>query len=173
MSDLGEITPCWTITFRRESTHSPQRLWHAITDPDEVSKWMGYPARIDLRPGGDYHLDFSRSREGDDGGELDGVIVRVVGERHLAIVWGRSVLEWDIEPDGERCRYTFAHHGQEPPSEGDRHTDEGIAAGWHAFLDAFAAHLDGAPPAAVRANAQPQLEARYRERVAAVIKSQT
>jgi uncharacterized protein YndB with AHSA1/START domain len=128
MSDLGEITPCWTITFRRESRHPPPRLWQAITDPDEVSKWMGYPARIDLRPGGDYHLDFSKPHQGDDAGELDGVIVRVQKERTLALVWGRSVLEWAIEPHGAGSRYSFRHHGQEPPSEGDRHTDEGIAA---------------------------------------------
>jgi uncharacterized protein YndB with AHSA1/START domain len=169
MSDLGEITPCWTITFRRESKHSPQRLWHAITDPDEVSKWMGYPARIELRPGGDYHLDFSKPHEGDDAGDLDGVIVRVQEERSLAIVWGRSVLEWAIEPDGAGCSYTFTHHGQEPPSEGDRHTDEGIAAGWHAFLDAFAAHLDGAAPSAKAADAHERLVATYRERLAAAL----
>jgi uncharacterized protein YndB with AHSA1/START domain len=170
MSDLGEITPCWTITFRRESKHSAQRLWRAITDADEVSKWMGYPASIDLRPGGDYHLDFSKPRAGDDGGELDGVIVRVQDERSLAIVWGRSVLEWAIEPDGAGCRYTFTHHGQEPPSEGDRHTDEGIAAGWHAFLDSFAAHLDGVALPVKAPQAHGQLEATYRERVGAVIK---
>lgn len=170
MSDLGEITPCWTITFRRESKHSPQRLWQAITDPKEVSKWMGYPARIDLRPGGDYHIDFSRPREGDDGGELDGVIVRVRHEEALAIVWGRSVLEWAIVPEGPYCRYTFTHHGQEPPSTGDQHTDEGLAAGWHAFLDAFAAHLDGAPQITNAPTAHAQLEATYRERVAAVLK---
>jgi uncharacterized protein YndB with AHSA1/START domain len=170
MSDLGEITPCWTITFRRESKHSPQRLWHAITDPGEVSKWMGYPARIDLRPGGDYHLDFSRPHEGDDAGELDGVIVRVQDTRFLAIVWGRSVLEWVIEPGSNGSRYTFTHHGQEPPSEGDRHTDEGIAAGWHAFLDAFAAYLDGASPPSKVPALHAQLEAAYRERVAAAVK---
>jgi uncharacterized protein YndB with AHSA1/START domain len=169
MSELGEITPCWTITFRRESKHSPQRLWHAITDPEEVSKWMGYPARIDLRPGGDYHLDFSRPHEGDDGGELDGVIVRVQHEEALAIVWGRSVLEWAIEPEGEGCRYTFTHHGQEPPSEGDRHTDEGLAAGWHAFLDAFAAHLEGVARPVKTPAAHGELEARYGERLAGVL----
>jgi uncharacterized protein YndB with AHSA1/START domain len=170
MSDLGEITPCWTITFRRESKHPPQRLWHAITDPEEVSKWMGYPARIDLRPGGGYHLDFSKARPGDDAGELDGVIVRVQHEEALAIVWGRSVLEWAIGSDGEGCRYTFTHHGQEAPSDGDRHTDEGIAAGWHAFLDAFAAHLEGVAPPPKAPAAHGELEATYRGRLAAVIK---
>jgi uncharacterized protein YndB with AHSA1/START domain len=131
---------------------------------------MGYPARIDLRPGGDYHLDFSNPKERDKGGELDGVIVRVQDERALAIVWGRSVLEWAIEPEGDGCRYSFCHHGQDSPSEGDTFTDEGLAAGWHAFLDGFAAHLDGvAPPPKVPA-AHAQLEDTYRERAAQALK---
>lgn len=134
MSELGEITRVWTITFDRKSKHSPQRLWQALTDPDEVSKWMAYPARIDLRPGGEYHVDFSR----DNSGELDGVIVRVEPERLLAYVWGYSVIEWTIEPDGDGCRYTFADHGNPTTEAG-----VDISAGWHAWLDSLDAHLDG------------------------------
>jgi uncharacterized protein YndB with AHSA1/START domain len=135
MSDLGEITACWTITFHRYSKHSAERLWGAITDADQVSTWMHYPARIDLRVGGDYYIDFSRTNEG----ALDGVIVRIAPERTLAVVWGHSVLEWTIEPDGDGCRYTFADHGN--PTLGGR--PEGIMAGWHRWLDDLGAHLNG------------------------------
>ena len=44
---------------------------------------MTYPARIDLRVGGDYFVDFGRTHEG----ELDGVIVKVVPERLLRYAW--------------------------------------------------------------------------------------
>jgi uncharacterized protein YndB with AHSA1/START domain len=139
MSDLGEITPCWTITFRRRSKHPPARVWAALTDPDQVSRWWHGPARIDLRVGGEYHVDFSQ------GGSLEGVIVRVQPERLLACVWGVSVLEWTIEADGEGCRYTFTSHGQPPALEGASYTDEGIAAGWHQGLDTIDSLLDGDP----------------------------
>ncbi len=106
MSDLGEISRCYTMTFERTSKHPVAKLWRSITEADEVTRWMTYPARIDLRIGGDYHVDFSRS----EGGELDGVIVRVEPERTLAYVWGMSVLEWRLEPGDGGCRCTFVHH---------------------------------------------------------------
>ncbi len=137
MTRLGEITPCYTMRFERESKHPAARLWRAITDPAEVTQWMGMPsARIDLRVGGDYHVDFNPR----EAGMLDGVIVRVEEERTLAYVWGVSVLEWTITPLGEGCRFTFVHHGQ-PPGMVDE--EAGIAAGWHEWLDDLGAHLDG------------------------------
>jgi uncharacterized protein YndB with AHSA1/START domain len=142
--------------------HSSQRLWAAITNPEEVSKWMSYPARIDLRVGGDWYVDFSRTSERD----LDGVIVRIQPERNLAYVWGRSVLEWTIEQDGEGCRYTFSDHGN-PTLEGGA----GIAAGWHAWIDALEAHLDGARMRAEEERANwDRLQQPYRERLDAVLK---
>ena len=45
---LADIRPAYSLVFERESSHSPERLWHAITDSEEVSRWMSYPARIDL-----------------------------------------------------------------------------------------------------------------------------
>ena len=47
MTRLGEITPCYTMRFERASKHPAKRLWRAITDPAEVTQWMGMPsARI-------------------------------------------------------------------------------------------------------------------------------
>ncbi len=139
MTDLGTYTRCYTITFERTSKHPPARLWHAITDPQEVSRWMAYPARIDLRVGGDYFVDFSRT----DGGELDGVIVRLEPDRLLRYAWGMSVVEWTIEPHGDGSRHVFQQTGlafRPIPDE------EGLAAGWHVWLEDLDQFLDtGAP----------------------------
>jgi uncharacterized protein YndB with AHSA1/START domain len=163
MSDLGEVTRCYTLTYRRRSKHPVARLWRAITDPDEVSRWMSYPARIDLRPGGDYFVDFSRTTEG----SLDGVIVRAEPERMLTYVWGLSVHEWKLERDGDGCRYTYVHHGQPP---GLVPQDEGIAAGWHVWLDDLEAYLNGIDPPADDEHARTQsLGPLYRERLDAVL----
>lgn len=137
MSELGEITRCYTMRFERRSAHSAQRLWRAITEAEEVARWMGYPARIDLRVGGNWHVEFTRKGGGED---LAGIIVRVEAERTLAYVWGLAVVEWRLEPDGDGCRYTFVHHGQVP---GLVDEEEGLVAGWHAFLDDLDGHLDG------------------------------
>ena len=64
MNELGEITRCYSLRYERRSKHSPERLWRALTDQSELSRWMSYPARVDLRVGGDYAVDFSRTGEG-------------------------------------------------------------------------------------------------------------
>ena len=81
-------------------------------------------------------IDFSRTNDG----VLDGVIVRVELQRLLAYVWGLSVVEWSIEdaPAGG-CKYRFVHNGLADRGEGE----EGLAAGWHEFLDRLDLHLDG------------------------------
>jgi hypothetical protein len=113
VSDPGEITPCWTITFHRTSKHSAERVWNAITNPGFVARWWDRgPARIDVRVGGEYYVDFG------DGSSLDGIIVRCEPGHVLAYAWGMSVIEWKIEPDGEGSRYTFVDNGNRPPPEG-------------------------------------------------------
>jgi uncharacterized protein YndB with AHSA1/START domain len=148
--ELGEITKCYTMTFRRRSKHSPERFWRALTQPDEVAKWMEAPAKIDLRVGGDWFIDFAAASDASyseriEGTEdpLDGIIVRVEPERVLAFVWGWSVVEWTIEPADDGCTYIFVHNGCADRGEGE----EGLAAGWHGFLDQLDGHLDGLPVA--------------------------
>jgi uncharacterized protein YndB with AHSA1/START domain len=101
--------------------------------------WMGAPAKVDLRAGGGYFVDFHGN--GDDG--LDGIVVRVEHERKLGYVWGYSYAEWEFEQTAHGCRYTFVHNGL-----GDRGEDvdeEGLAAGWHEFFDRLDDHLAGTP----------------------------
>jgi len=132
--DLGEITACYMVTFKRRTKHSPERLWAAITDADEVTVWMDYPTKVDLRVGGEYLVDFAST----DQGAIHGVIVRVEPERVLAYVWGSSVVEWTIEADDDGCVYTFVHNGLADRGE----DEEGLAAGWHEFLDRLEGHLE-------------------------------
>ena len=133
---LGKITRCYTIRYDRHSKHSPSRLWAAITRADEVSAWMDYPAKIDLRVGGEWHVDFGRTGDG----ELAGVIVRVEPGKVLTYAWGLSMCEWTITPASEGCDYTFVHAGM---AFRDIEDEEGLAAGWHDFFDRLDLHLDG------------------------------
>jgi uncharacterized protein YndB with AHSA1/START domain len=135
VNDIGEITLCYTVRFRRRSRHSAARLWRAITEPEEVSRWMGGPARVDLRPGGDWYIDFSATNQG----ALDGIIIGFERERRLTYAWGWSVVEWLITPEAEGCSYTFVHNGLADRGE----DEEGLPAGWHSFVDVLDAYLDG------------------------------
>ena len=153
---LGTITPCYRIAFQRTSRHSPARLWAAITTSSEVSAWMGYPAAVDLRVGGGWHVDFSKT----GGGDFPAVIVRIEPEQALAYVLELSVVEWRIEAVGDGCRYSFVQSGL--PDRGDN--EEVLCAGWHAFLDQLDNYLDGAT---LETTEQPdnweQLKSAYRE----------
>jgi uncharacterized protein YndB with AHSA1/START domain len=135
MNELGEISVCYAVRFERRSRHSPARLWRAITEADEVAKWMGFPARIDLRPGGEYVLDFDTLHPGD---KLEGVILRVEPERLLRYAVDTSVVEWSIEPDADGCRHVFGQTGLPP-----RDNEEELIGGWHDGLDSLDQYLDG------------------------------
>jgi uncharacterized protein YndB with AHSA1/START domain len=135
--ELGEISLCYTVTFDRTSKYSAKRLWSAVTDPLEIGEWMGYPARVDLRVGGDWYVDFS----GTNDGALTGVIVRVEPEHTLAYVWGLSVVEWTLTDAPGGCSYRFVQAGL--PDRGVGADEEGLPAGWHDFIDQLDRHLDG------------------------------
>jgi uncharacterized protein YndB with AHSA1/START domain len=139
MSDerLGTITPCYKIAFERSSRHSPSRIWQAITTSSEVSAWMEYPSTVDLRVGGGWSVDFSRT----GGGDFPAVIARIEPERLLTLVDGLSVVEWRIEALDEGSRYSFVQSGLPDRGGGE----QVLCAGWHAFLDQFERYLDGAP----------------------------
>jgi len=134
---FGEISLCYTVTFNRKSKHSARRIWAAITDSREVAQWMDYPARIDLRVGGDWNIDFSSTHQGG----LPGVIVRVEPEHVLTYVWGLSVVEWTLDDAPDGCSYRFVHAGL--ADRGVDADEEGLSAGWHDFLDQLDHHLDG------------------------------
>jgi uncharacterized protein YndB with AHSA1/START domain len=154
--DLGEISICYSVTFTRTSKHSAARLWRAITEPEEVERWMGFPAHIDLRPGGAYVLDFDSLTPGD---KLDGTVIKVDPERLLRYAVGTTVVNWAIEPDGDGCRHTFSQAGL-PPREGE----EGLVAGWHDGLDSLDEYLDGEPRTSWEQSRErwSELKGRYR-----------
>jgi uncharacterized protein YndB with AHSA1/START domain len=143
--ELGDVTKSYTITFHRRSKHSAARVWRALTDPDEVERWTEAPAKVDLRVGGSYVL-FAEADEPEAC-----VIVQIEPEHVLTYVWGlsnppawgrrASVVQWTIDgdEDGDGCTLTFVHNGCADRGDGE----EGLAAGWHGFLDQLDGHLDG------------------------------
>ena len=163
-TDPGVFARGYCVVFNRLSKHSPERLWRAVTEAGEVSRWMTYPARIDLRVGGAYRVDFART----GGGELDGVIVKLEPGRHLRYAWGTSVVDWTFEPEGEGTRHVFAQHGLFPraiPGE------EGAVAGWHAFLDDLDRFLEtGSPSTNAEGESRwRELQPPYRRKLEAVV----
>ena len=46
------------IERRLELTAPPERVWRAITDPQEIAQWFGQGAELELRAGGPGHFEW-------------------------------------------------------------------------------------------------------------------
>lgn len=96
---------------------TPERLWHAITDPEVRSKYnFGASVLSDWKKGSAYKMG---ARDGSVAlGE--GVLLEVEPPRRLVqtmvALWsedvkreGTSRITWEIEPVGDSCRLTVTH----------------------------------------------------------------
>lgn len=52
MTSLATFVDRYTMRHVRIYPHPVERLWEAITDDEQVGKWMGSPITFDLRVGG-------------------------------------------------------------------------------------------------------------------------
>ena len=96
---------------------TPERLWEAITDPEQRAKYnFGMGIRSDWTEGSSYLA----TAEHAPGPLAEGVNVEVDPPRRLVqtftALWGEDVREegesrvtWEIEPVGDSCRLVVVH----------------------------------------------------------------
>ena len=96
---------------------TPERLWEAITDPDDPGQVpLRLPVESDWTPGSAYTLN----HPGADGPLVEGENLVVEPPRRLVqtfhALWGEdaareatSRVTWEIEPVGDSCRLTVTH----------------------------------------------------------------
>ena len=127
-----------TLRFERRLPHSPERVWKAITDPEELSHW--FPARMetDLEVGAPITFIFEEDVGADPG---EGEILEIDRPRLLVYTWRDDVLRWEIVPDGEGCRLIFQHTLGD--QGGGKLAAGRDAPGWDACFDALEARLAG------------------------------
>jgi uncharacterized protein YndB with AHSA1/START domain len=121
------------VRFEREYPAGPQLLWSLLTDPQHLRNWLAEAPQFDARVSGRVHLRWNESDE------MNGV-VRIFDPPHvLEYTWfegaGESIVRFEIVAiNDERSRLILEHRRVRQPHAA------GIAAGWHAHLDA----IDGA-----------------------------
>ncbi|MFC8427807.1 SRPBCC family protein [Streptomyces sp. NPDC057253] len=93
------------VRFTRTYDHPVERVWHFVTDTDELAHWFPSRAEIELRPGGairfsgDPHMEDSTGR-----------VIAVDEPRHLSFEWGGDEVHFDLEAlDGKRTRFTLTN----------------------------------------------------------------
>lgn len=128
----------WTLVFSRDLPHPVERVWSAITDPEQLRLWTPYIPSRDLATVGGATL----SMLGDDSlpvEELPGEVLHVDPPHRLEHWWGNDVLRWELAPTGSGTSLTLRHTFDE------RRMTSAMAAGWHICLDVADALLAGAP----------------------------
>src|ERR1035437_8783804 len=84
--DLRSATSTKQLVLKRTIKASPERIFDAFTDPDQLKKWWwpnGFTcpaAEVDLRVGGTHRLVMSGGAVNDEQGELFATLIEVTFE---------------------------------------------------------------------------------------------
>jgi uncharacterized protein YndB with AHSA1/START domain len=134
MEEFGIIDTA-EVLFERRLGVPRERVWRALTDPQELGGWLA-PADIELRVGGSVVLKF------EDGDER-GTITELREPEVIAYTWNEgksdSVVRFELEPDGDGTRLVLRH-----TFEGDADLPS-YGGGWHHHLEQLMAQVAGNP----------------------------
>lgn len=134
----------WTLVLVRTLRHLPERVWAALTDPEQLREWAPFVADRNLGVPGAATLTMV---DGDRAEDLPGTVLHAEPPTLLEYTWGPDVLRWELAALGDGTRLTLRHSVRE------RDWAPRMAAGWHLCL-AVAEHLlDGRPVGPIRGEA--------------------
>jgi uncharacterized protein YndB with AHSA1/START domain len=141
--DLGTLTVDGdhvTMTFRRRLPHPIEKVWAAITDPDERKAWFGETTidgeTIEMLP--------DDPPAAPDAKRVTGRILVWQPPHVFEHEWNQRIVEagvvrYELTEDGDGTLLTFTHHGL------SERNAKGFIPGTHAFFDRLAAHLAAQP----------------------------
>ena len=135
------------LRFERRYRHSMERVWRAISDPDEMARWFPSNVEGDRAAGAELiFVDESQraaAREAgeptrDDGPTFRGRVVAYEPPKVFAFTWGGELLRFELMPDGADTVLVFTQllsHQSVAARNGS---------GWHMCLGALDRLLGGA-----------------------------
>ena len=119
----------WTLILVRELRHSPEQVWHALTDPAQLREWAPFVVDASLGKPGSVRLTWVGNPQA-----LETRVTRAEAPRLLEY----GDIRWELDPWGTGTRLTLWH------SIDRRYVSWG-AAGWHISLDVLDRLLAGNP----------------------------
>jgi uncharacterized protein YndB with AHSA1/START domain len=123
------------VRFRREYAHPVERLWAAITEPDDLARWFPSSVRMEPKAGGT--IEFFGDPNLPESGHA-GTILVCDPPRRLGYTWGASELHFDLERKGEDACVLTLIDVLEARDAAARN-----AAGWTVCLAELGKHLAG------------------------------
>jgi uncharacterized protein YndB with AHSA1/START domain len=136
----GEIA---VIAFERRLRHSVEAVWATLTDPAELAAWLGQGG-LERREGGQVSIRTGPVDQPERQGRISGRILAWDPPRVLEHEWIQpgldvSVVRYELQAEAGGTLLRLTHRRSVRPGA------TGGRAGWHAYLDRLAAHLDGVP----------------------------
>ncbi len=115
----------WTLILVRDLRHAPEKVWQALTDPEQLREWAPFDADRSLATTGPVKL----TTVGIPTPQVSETsVTRAEAPRLLEYRWGGSDVRWELQPHGNGTRLTLSHRI-------DRGFISWGAAGWHVCLD--------------------------------------
>jgi DNA-binding transcriptional ArsR family regulator/uncharacterized protein YndB with AHSA1/START domain len=152
---VEQIRGRWVLRFERRFPHPREKVWDAITRPEQISEWFG-EGEIDLElvEGGKFELRTTGPPElveavireaGEEALVQHNTVLRVDPPSVFEHTFGDpdSVVRWELTPEGDSTLLRLAH--TEPPTFTTTKDGPRDLAGWHALLEQLAQALADEP----------------------------
>lgn len=144
MDDLGTATKTgdgrYELRFERRLSHPVDKVWSALTEPDELAGWLA-ASDVELTEGGRIELRWLNTDAGGNAAVMRGTITRLEPPRLIEYDGDiHGLLRWELREDGDGCLLTLTNR---TPASDDWLTE--TRAGWHIHLDHLEDALDGRP----------------------------
>ena len=135
-ADVRKEGEKWTLVLVRDLRHAPEKVWKAITDPEQLREWAPFDSDRNLGAIGTAKLTTVGAPSLH---VTETQVKRADAPRLLEFSWGGQDIRWELEPLGAGgTRLTLWHN-----------IDRGFismgAAGWHICLDVLDRELSGEP----------------------------
>lgn len=125
------------LTFERKLAHRPEKVWRAVSEPEQLARW--FPALLETEPRAGAPIKFAFPGEAE---VTEGVVLEYDPPKVYAFRWNTDVLRFEILPEADGCRLVFTHVLDENAAM----TIARNGAGWDVCLAAQADVLDGREP---------------------------
>jgi uncharacterized protein YndB with AHSA1/START domain len=143
----------WQLRFKRTFSHSPERVWQAIVEPEQLANW--FPTTIEGERLTSAPLRFSFPEA--QAPPFEGEMIAYQPPTLMELRWGTDILRIELRPTKHGAELILLDRLDE---HGKAARD---AAGWHTCLDNLAAHLQDSPSARKSTSAWRTLHRRYVE----------
>jgi uncharacterized protein YndB with AHSA1/START domain len=128
------------VRFERRLPHPVERVWAALVDREELTKWFP-EITLEPRTGGRFEIVFGSGEGSDCQGPsiVSGEITHFEPPSLLQC----GTMRWELEPDGDGCILRFVDIVAVDGGRSERETARSVLSGWHWYLDALEEALAG------------------------------